>query len=810
MQIRRRPLCLVAFALCTAFWWTGHAALAQDETEETEEETTAETEAETDEPPAGAEEIFITARKRSENLQESPLAVTGFSEATLEDLGVAQTDDVTALAPNVYLTQTPGSAANIGVSIRGIGGAEPLMTRDTGVALYVDGAYIARTAGAVFDLVDLQRVEVLRGPQGTLYGRNATGGAVNFISRPPKEEFGFEQTVGYGNFDSWLTRTTIDSGLIGESGLSSTFTYLAKARDGYINDHNSGDSDDPGSYDVDAFRVALNWDAFEEFSLSYAFDYSALAGQDPLFQPVELSPVVAAALVNQPILDDDRRDLVSLDEAPLFGNTDTSTHRIAGHNLTLEYDFDVTTAKLITTWREWDNTEEGTELDGNAEIFANGFGGPEQVQLFAATNEREQDQFSEEIQFYGPVGERVDYVTGLYYFKESFEEFNPQGFLVTNLANPGIPMGFGVFLQPDTTTGFSVFDYDGEAESYAFFTDWSWTPPVVEDRFKLSAGVRFSDDEKSFSQRPNFTNLNVNRSAEEDWSHVDWQGTASMQWTDAIMNYVRVATGYKSGGFNPRSPEQTGIPPDGPPDKLRPFNEETVITYEFGAKTELFEDRLILNGAIFYSDYDDLQVDQFVAGSAGAASITVNAGKAHIWGFEIEGVAQLTDYISAYANYGWLDMEYDEFKIRDPITDAIFDISDEARFGYRPDQTLAAGLVFESDPLGRCGVVLGSRVDAIYADDIWWHVIDNVPQTGNAITPFNEDIKENGYAVFNASISLSEIPVGNDGRLKFTLWGRNLLDEEYRRSGIDFGGLGFAGVIYGEPRTYGATMTFSY
>jgi iron complex outermembrane receptor protein len=804
MQIRRRlSLRVFALVLCTAFGWTGHAALAQDESvEETEEE--AESEAQpTGQPPAGAEQIFITARKRTENLQESPIAVTGFSEEMLDGLGVSQTDDVASLAPNVYLTQTPGSAANIGVTIRGIGGAEPALTRDTGVALYVDGAYIARTAGAVFDLVDLQRVEVLRSPQGTLYGRNATGGAVNFISRPPKEEFGFEQTLGYGNFDYMTSRTTIDTGLIGESGLSSTFTYLLKNRDGYVNDHNSSDGSDPGAYDTDALRFALNWNALEDFTASYAFDYSDLTGQDPLFQLVAIDPQVLAALhptSQQPTVDDDRRSLISEDlHKP-------STHRIAGHNLTFDWDLEITNVKSITTYREWDNTEEGTELDGSAGLVTSNLltgGLPLPVQLFNATNEREQDQFSQELQFYGPVGERVDYVTGVYFFQESFEEFNPQQFLVTSRTAP-IPPGFGIYST-------SILDYDGDAESWAVFTDWSYTPPILEDRLKFSAGVRYSQDDRSFSQRMNPPTLSVDRRDDASWNHVDWQGTGSYQWTDAVMTYVRVATGYKAGGFNPRSAEQA--PTVDNPDRnesLEPFDEETVLTYELGAKTELFDDRVILNAAVFYSDYDDLQVDQFTAGSGGAASETVNAGKANIFGVELEAFAQLTDHISSYVNYGWLDMEYDEFLIRDPGTNNIVDDADDARFGYRPDQTLAAGLIFESDPLGSWGAVLGSRVDVNYVDDIWWGITDFAPESGAPINPFNDRLKEGGYTLFHANISLAEIPIGNEARLKFTLWGRNLLDEEYRRSGIDFGGLGFGGVVYGEPRTYGATMTFSY
>src|SRR5262245_39173705 len=413
---------------CAAMLSFAGAAWGQDEPGEPERETPAgavdaaeDESAEPGKPPAGAERMVVTARKREENLQEVPLSVTGLSEEDLEDLGVAQTDDVASLAPNVYLTQTPGSAANIAVSIRGVGGAEPLLTRDTGVALYVDGAYIARTAGAVFDLVDLQRVEVLRGPQGTLYGRNATGGAVNYISRRPSEEFGFEQTASYGNFDAWLTRTRIDSGEIGDTNLRSTFTWLSKDRQGYVDDHNSSDDTDPGAVHVDAFRVALDWDPIEEFSAFYSFDYSALEGEDPAFQLTEVRGDVAAAFPGLNV-DEDRESLLSEDFH------DTSTHRIDGHNLTLDFDFGITNMKSISTYREWDNTEEGTELDGN-DLPPPGPGLPD-TQLFSALNDRHQNQFSEELQFYGPVGERLDYVTGFYYFRETFDELNPQTFFV--------------------------------------------------------------------------------------------------------------------------------------------------------------------------------------------------------------------------------------------------------------------------------------------------------------------------------------------------------------------------------------------
>jgi iron complex outermembrane receptor protein len=496
----------------------------------------------------------------------------------------------------------------------------------------------------------------------------------------------------------------------------------------------------------------------EEFSAFYSFDYSALAGEDALFQLTEVEPFLPF-LFGDLKVDEDRVGVVDLDFH------DTSTHRIAGHNLTLDIDYGITNLKLITTYREWDNTEEGTELDGNAIL-----GG---VQLFAAMNERHHNQFSQEAQFYGDVGERVDYVTGFYYFRESFDELNPQI----------------LWAVPFPIT----LEYEGEAEAWAGYTDWTWTPPVLDDRFKLSAGARYSHDEKEFDQQSP-----VSASGDDTWRQVDWQGTASYQWTDALMSYARVATGYKSGGFNPRSGTS------------EPFDEETVLTYELGAKTQFLDDRLQLNGAVFYSDYDDLQVDQFIAGALGAASQTVNAGKATIWGIEFEALAQITDHISTYVNYGWLDMQYDEFEIRDPgAGDAIVDVASEAVFGYRPQQTLSAGLGYTSDPIGDCEVVLSARLDALYVDDVWFHPIDVAP-SGFPITPFNDSIKESGYTLFHSSVTLSEIEVGPRSKMKFTLWGRNLLDEKYRRSGIDFGQLGFAGNVYGEPRTYGLTATFEY
>ncbi len=795
--------------------------------------------------PTGVEDMVITARKREENLQDVPVAVTAFGEDQIEALGISDTNDISALAPNTYLTQTPGSAANAGWIIRGIGGAEPLLTRDTGVALYVDGAYLARTAGSIFDLVDLERVEVLRGPQGTLYGRNATGGAVNFITRKPDlEDFGFRQTLTYGDYNEWLTKTSLNTGEIGEgTGFGVLVTYLAKAREGYVDNSFADDGDDPGAYDTDAVRLAARWQPNEMFTADYSFERIDLDGRDPAFQLFAVSPTLLGALTTgrsilpffvpgadgtlPPLnLDDDRMDDIDLDRAGL------SSHKIYGHNLTLEGDLGFATLRSITTYRTWDNEEQGSDLDGHGGFDLVALdstftpGAVSGAQLFFATNEREQEQYSQELQLTGDIGEDFVYVAGGYYFREDFTEDNVQSFLFP----------FSPVAPPLALT--IPFLYEGDAESWAFYGNLTWTPGFLDERFSLTVGARYSDDEKSVDQSsgancPTSTppgsacvaGANVPRDGSVGFTHADWLVEAAFELTDDVSTYARVATGYRSGGFNPR----TGIDlsTDPTPASLDPFDEETLITYELGVKSQFWDNRITFNTAVFLSDYEDIQIDQFQAGSGGASSVTINAGNAEIWGAEAELTLELTDNLSAYANYGYLDPKFEEYEIFDPCAaaaslpacfgpfgvipglGAIVDVSDDAKFAYRPDNTFAGGVEYRSNPIGDSGIVLSGRVDTRFIDELYWHPIDFLP-SGFPVTPFIEDIKEDGYWLFDASLSVSEIQLGERSTVRVTLWGRNLLDEEYLQSGIDFGALGLAGGIFGPPRTFGLTAVHEY
>ncbi len=812
----------------------------------------------------GIEEITVTARKRSENLQDTPISVSAFTADTIESMGIENTQEITAIAPNTYMTQTPGSSANLALAIRGVGGAEPLLTREQGVAVYMDGAYIARVTGAVLDLVDIERVEVLRGPQGTLYGRNATGGAVNYISRKPGEEFGFHQNIGVGSWGRFQSITRVDTGELFD-GFGATFAYLHRQRDGYVDNRLANDKNDPGAANTDAFRIALGWDVTENFRADYAFDYSDLKGRDPAFQLIAVDSAnfgIGDALgfpqnfVDSLDVSKHRFDKLSMD----FDGG--SNHLIRGHNLTLSYDFGSVQLKSITTYRDWENDEFGTELDGNQVtipptmpiynaailpfdpigapfgFFCGDSGtspfpfdnclvpGVTNAQVFAATNKRDQDQWTQEIDLNGSIGDSFDYVGGFYFFTEDYDEKNIQQFL--------IPVGFAA-VQLATP-----FIYKGDADSWALFANGTYTLPFLEQRLSVTGGVRYSKDHKSFVKKnlscannlppcntftPNATLPPITKN-KASWDNVDWEVDLNFAATESITTYARVATGYKAGGFNLRTAQAT----------IDPFKEESLIQYELGVKTQWWDNRVQLNLAAFYSDYDDIQTDVFAAGPGGATSLTVNAGKAEIPGVELEFLAEPFEGVRLNLNYGWIDPKFKDYVVVDnngttatcvlpgppapclpdpTVDDFKVDMGSRAEWGYRPDQTLAAGAEYSTKPLGSLGWVASARLDVRWTDTLLWSPLDDERPTdilnpGVSFTPYRDALRQKPYAVLDARFTLSGISIGDRAKLRASVFGKNITDEKYLMSGIDFGGLGFAGGIFGEPASWGLDFTLDY
>lgn len=737
------------------------------------------------------EEIVITAQKRAENLQKAPIAVTAFNKEALDARGITNAIDLSGLAPNLNVSQSTSGPADMTIAVRGITQADAALSLDSPVGVYVDGVIQARIAGAILDLVDLERVEVLRGPQGTLYGRNTTGGAINFITKRPADDFGVEQKLGYGTYNKFTSRTSVNTGKIWNTGLKANLAFLYNQQDGYFDNTQTPSDRDPGADNTRAFRGELMFDQGGAFKANYSIYYVA---QEPPILPTWLtavSPGLASALVpGTYLIGGGRRDPISISER-------TSGAETYLHNLTLEWNLsDALTMKAITGYRHFDDLT-GPDLDGNCcilGILPTGATGT--VQLYGSRTKRQQEQFSQELQFVGELGGRFNYVIGGYYFTENGSERSSQFVFVPGPIPPFVPAGRGVVTNPN-------FAYNTEADSWAIFGQTTYTPPVFDDKFSATLGLRYTEDTKSLEKLNTLASLTpVQGAGHQTFNNLSYSASLDYQITDDILVYARHSTGYKAGGFNPRSAVILGSVP--------PYDEETIEAYEIGLKAQWLNRRLQTNFAAFYNKYRNLQISSFVAGTGGASTIVNNAGKAHYQGIELEVLAVPAEGITLSMSLGYVDPQYDQY-ITTSALGLTEDVATNADFSYMSEVTASAGIQYDSQPLlWIAGGRFQGRLDILYQSAQTWHPAP-VFSNGEQVSPFIDLVRGDARTIVNGRISLREIPVGSTAATaEIALWGKNMLDEAYIVQGIDFGSLGFGEVTYGPPRTGGLEVTFRY
>jgi iron complex outermembrane receptor protein len=364
------------------------------------------------------EEITVTARRREEILQSTPVSVSALSSAQIEQQRVLTVDRLSQITPNVALAPAGGSIAGTVAYIRGIGNADPILAIDQAVGIYLDGVYIARSNAGNFDLVDLQRVEVLRGPQGTLFGRNTTGGAINLVTKTPSAEFGATAKLEYAEGNQLMALARINTGEIGNTGVAATVSYQRRQRDGFVDNPYAPDSKDPGALDSDAIwtRVHGNWG---NFSADYAFDYNHQQGRPAAYQIVAATQTVrnyygqSTALGGDPFFVQPGRS----GTVPLALRNPQRT-RSYGHALTLEYDFGpALSIKSISAYRKIFSYVPTIFVASNLLGVVSAAGAVAHVQPSETDRYINQHQYSQEFQLLGTVG-RLDYVAGFYYFDE--------------------------------------------------------------------------------------------------------------------------------------------------------------------------------------------------------------------------------------------------------------------------------------------------------------------------------------------------------------------------------------------------------
>ncbi|WP_372749056.1 TonB-dependent receptor [Litorivivens sp.] len=763
-----------------------------------------------DKRSATIEEVIVTARKVEESLQDTPVSVAAFSSADLEQLGASEAKDVADFTPNLRMQKQSGSQDNYAMAIRGVSSGETALTIDPTVGVYMDGVYLARSTGLAFDIVDLKRIEVLRGPQGTLFGRNTIGGALNIITEKPNGEPGFKLALGAGDQGYNRVMASADSPDFGPLALK--FSYMRKEAERELESLYNGKSlgDNSGQY----YRLAARWKVSDTVALDYIFDGSRRESNANTQQLSHVRPIYAdpngqfygGRYYEQAAASASAERLEVL---PLTNtDPDESNSDIDSHAVTLEWDVsEDLLVKSISNVREWNSAARGTDfgtfpVESTGDVVDLRSGSPSLVPagtlvpIFSALRDNYHRQITQEFQFTGKVlDERLSYTAGVYLFQEEATEDNPQQFVLPTsfIANALTGLTLPPLAAAASATWLGApFAYEMENASQAVYGQFTYN--VFTD-FDVTLGLRYTRDQKETTLQNNLDGGDTVRvTSDDEWSNFSPTFSLDYRFSDQLSSYLRIANGYRSGGYNVRAQTTSAF--------TTPFDPEEITSYEIGIKSDLFDRRLRLNVSLFQMDYTDRQIAQFEAGSGGASSVIVNAGESVTRGLEVESVFIPTPGLRLIANYGFLDVEYKEF-IAGPVnpqtgfsSGANRDISDEVTENlYAPEHSGAVAVEYRMAPWSFGQLTL--RVDATYVDAISFH-----PQL------FLYDQTE-AYSLLNARATLADIPMGS-GNLKLALWGKNLSNEEYREFGIDFGLLGFAVNNYGVLRRAGIDLVYEF
>lgn len=763
------------------------------------------------------EEIVVTAQRSAESLQETPISLTTFGSEKLEKEGINNLADIASKVPSLTMEPFPTNNATLRIFIRGVGLADAQITQDPPVGVYLDGVYIARSTGLALDVAELERIEVLRGPQGTLYGRNSTGGAINLItSRPNSESLTFSQQLTGGNRGLLTSKTRLNVPL-GDT-LAIKLAYLNSRQNGFVK--NTGPGENFGDREVEGYRLDLRWDISERWHLDYAYDRGEIEFVNYPYQPVlppdttpasnspgDLINAQLAAQAQNFVEYSNRRRSRMATPLPM----QASLTKIEGHMLSLEWDLhEALQVKYLAARRELYDLPYA-ELSGGSQSPDYRIDGAEytsrdgSVTLPQPKAPVQQEQWSHELQFAGSAYSRLEYIAGLYYFEESADVDTPRSHQFTGPLNvTDTPTATTTVFLVQTSGG--AFSIDNRA--WAAFSRVTWTPPILDNRLHLTLGARYSEDRRKATKTVDNATLTetetrdkitgqrsatppdtinaVQFSAIGDNHYADdsYELIAEYEFQDQINVYAKYSEAYKSGGYNTREPNEAFF--------KRGFDKEKVAAYELGIKGEWLNRRLRINSSVFYSEYTDMQLNFKIPGGI-ADSRVVNAGEAEMSGLETDITLLATPTLLLGLNHAYLDAKV--VSASDPFTGE--DASDEYIFSSAPEHSYSATLdwTIAQFNLGRLGLNLSYN----YMDD----------RNGSTRTDISELIFLPSYDLLNARLGLYNIPLLG-GALTVAAWGKNLTDTEYEINGLAALPHARRAVIWGEPRAYGLDAIYRY
>jgi iron complex outermembrane receptor protein len=727
----------------------------------------------------GLEDVVVTARRREENLQDTPISVTALSGETLDALNVQDLQRISNFTPGLQISSLPGSAG-VSVAIRGISASDPILTNEPSIGIYTDGVYINPLGAGKADLLDIERIEVLRGPQGTLFGRNTTGGAMQIYTRRPSEDAGVEGRVSYATDNDILARVSLNTGEI-ISGWRAMLSYQHRQNDGWVDNTDQPGDWDPGAAQSNSIRLAVQG---QIGGLSVDYTGAAVRRRDlpPHTQIVFALPDYAAlgdtsvGLGGDTLRISDRPlDTIRLARAPRsIGDTED-------HTLTLSYELSpALTIKSISGWRTFDNDETyvfgstaGLTLPILDPVTFDPIGIQSGLLPSTAHQTRHFDQFSQEFQFSGSI-DRLQYTAGLYYYDFNYDEQLPQQVVAS-------VFGTSALIFPGNSA------YFGTTRSTAAFGQASYTPPILNDRLEVTVGVRYTEDDKDVTITAFPPSGPVQNTLSQSYDNTSYNVTLDYNFTDDISMYARYGTGYRAGGINARAFH--GIP----------YQPETATVWELGLKSEWWDRRARFNASIYQTDYDDFQTGgpQGVDPDAGFVTDTINAGKARYRGFEAELTVAPIAGLTLVADMAYVDPEFESFDFNG------VDVSDTARFIYMSEMQYHVGARYEFAPWSFG--TLSAQADYSHMDGPYFTVF--APTTVPAGTPDptrGEDREE-----LSARITLGDIQVSR-GTAEFSLYGQNLTDDRYKTTAVDFGALGFIAGAFNRPRVIGVEARLAF
>ena len=796
---------------------------------------------------AALDELIVTAQKREQNIQNVPIAVSAFGSEFLQNTGFENVYDLADYSPGLVLTQSQTSTQAT-ISLRGVGTSSNNAGLEPSVGVFIDGVYRSRTGAAVLDFVDIERIEVLRGPQGTLFGKNTSSGALNIVTKAPEYDFGGQFEASFGNLEYSSVKGTL-TGPVVDDKLAARIAGYVTHRDGYIDNIASGSEiNDSNRWGL---RGQLLFNPNEDWDVRFIADYTeadekCCGGVTLVNGPTDLAVAALGGTVIPGSQFGERNVAITSDpmsEAEDYGASLEINWDIGGHTIT-----------SITGWRNYEFfgqfDADFTDID------------------FLPVNRQvwDQEAWTQEIRISNNDGERFEYTLGAYYFTQDLNLNESIRFGADSSAyiaairalDPLVSEEFSALLMADINAvvdpaaltaadpfpdGSGINDfYEQEHESWALFAHTTFH---VTDQFSITAGLRYVDEHKELTAAfnevpfdngvtipagtlpvsgtidfgggpinipPGFTipdtvNLFeafqptsplVGEGFTSEFSDEAFAGTFKLQyqWTDDLLTYASYSRGYKSGGTN-----VTRVIPPLPFD----FKPEEVDSYEIGFKGDLLDNRLRLNIAAYLADYSEFQDNTFL----GNQFILQNAGKIEAKGVEAEAYATPTDWLTLESQVTWQDITYEEF-LSGPCQ-SIESITG-TNAGEFPDSCDRSGGTLSNTPewtihgaataeraLGGGGVIGFVRGEFTWRDD---------QVTGTSNDPRGD---QEAYTNVGARLGVR----AEDSSWEVVLWGKNLTDDDWQI-------LHFDGVLQGgdpitvtpgklyaypnEPRTYGITL----